>query len=378
MAKNLKILNVGGEDYDVGYSKTTEDITVAGVSSTVGTGTIKDGTVIPKGTDMDAFLKMLLVKEIYPEVSYVQPSLVGKFDSATALTVDLSNNGSVQEVGSAAFLEEIAAPASTYQVQGEAAQVKGLKHGYSDALNGAVTLEENIKAAWNGLAQIEEEGAFTLEVTSFSGFTGTKPSIVKGVSSAVMAGQSIGAVSEGTNSITVTAKPPRYVGNNAGIGAKYIVSNVGGRSEEHKTSAIASVNITSDNAPSPTTIKGTRSVTGKYRCAVVSNVDLSTTNIDSNYIGNQAFLDPLAQGKSKTFTANFTASTGKSIVVIVPPGYSLTGIKSSLGSDVDVSNYTMSEATRTVGGTGFTYKVYIYTNNGAADVVNKDFVITKD
>lgn len=378
MAKDLKILNIDGEDYDVGYSKTTKDITVAGVSATVGTGTIKEGTVIPKGTDMDAFLKMLLVKEIYPTVSYVQPTLVGKFDEATALTVALSNNGAVQEVGTAINLLAITSPVSSYQMQGVPASVSGLTHGYSALLNGPIEEKESIIASWGSVEPISEHDAFTIEVTSFSGFTGTKPALVKGPSPVEMPQQSIGSLSEGVNSITVVAKPPRYTGNNPGIGARYIVSNVGGRSEEHKTNAIAAVNITADNAPAPTTIKGTRSVTGKYRCAVVSNVDLSTTAMDSAFIGKQAFFDPLTSGKSKTFSSSFTASSGKSIVVVVPPGYSLTGIKSSLGSDVDVSNYTMSEAVRTVGGTGFTYKIYTYTNNGAADVVNKDFLITKD
>lgn len=371
MSKILKFLNVGGENYDIGYGKTTKTITVAGTSFE----TIPEGTVISAGTDIDTFLTKLLVKEIYPTPNYVEPTLIGEFDEPLEISLEYTS----QEVGNEVILNEVNTPSSS--TKGVPAKVSGLTYGYSESLTGEIVNTQTVQSYWNNPTAIEAEDAYTLEVTAFSGFTGTAPSKAKGsvaIGKATITESSLGNISEGTNKITIKAKPPKYSGKNSGINSLFIVSNINNKDSNKKTTAIASKDVTSNNAPDPITSSASKSITGKYRCAIISNVDLTTTTIDSTYIGKQAFLDPLASGKSKTFAGPYTATSGKSIVVIVPPGYSLTGIQSSLGSDVSISEYATKNVNRIVNSNDFIYTIYTYTNNGASDVTNKNFIITKN
>ena len=226
---------------DVTTDKTMlkEAITIEGgpLASDAVKAAFKDG-VIPAGTDIQAVLKALLCVEIYPEATVNNPSYTASISkpTITAKVNDKSiSSTALVEVGQ--VVEFAAVTATKVNTTPTDPKVTGFKHGYSDSLTGDIVDATSITGSWD--IKQADETVYTL-VCSKSNFDGNVPESDSDAthSNCQVAACSLTAV-QGENSYSVTETAPQYVGTSTAIGSKYIVSNLGGRSEEHKSDAIA-------------------------------------------------------------------------------------------------------------------------------------------
>ena len=183
---------------------------------------------------------------------------------------------------------------------------------------------------------------------------------------------------EGSNTVTIKFTPPKLYGQINPITAKYIISNLGNKSEEKKSEP-AEYRWYGEGYLDPVDSEAyTVMITavGKYRAGVYltnSNVDITSTNIES-----LSLLNPLTSS-NKTFQIidKIEVSSGKRINIVVPPGYSLSQIKANDGiSDVSFSNFSTSIVNRQVGTVTSSYTVYYF--QPSVTTTFKNILIKKD
>lgn len=265
---------------DVTTDKTMlkQDITIEG--GPLATDAVKaafTNGVIPAGTDIQSVLKALLCVEIYPtsvkstpnfNVKIITPSI-----SASAGTVSI-NSGALVEVGQSITFGSLTA--DTVSIYGQVnPTVSGLKHGYSDVVSGGtinssttISTEWDIKQMNNHVYQLESSIS-----AGFSGQTSELPNLVQASESTSCVLASCTLVADlGTNTYKVEEDAPKFVGSYDAIDEVYIVSNLGGRSEDKKSVTFeASGNIEKDaNSDKNSTNSRTFSVVGVY--PVYSNI----------------------------------------------------------------------------------------------------------
>lgn len=220
------------------------------------------GGVIPAGTDIQAVLKALLCVEIYPETSSNDPDYSASI-SAPSITAKIGDtaisSGALVEVGQViSFGEVTARGVSTTPTN---PSVTGFTHGYSTAKEGTVTNPDDTSITGSWSCSQAADTVYKLE-PSASKFTGTVPSSAENAaaSSCKVAACTLTAV-QGENSYSVKETAPKYLGTSTAIDSMYIVSNLGGRSDEHKSTAIAAKENIEKTASAKT---GTFKVTGTY------------------------------------------------------------------------------------------------------------------
>lgn len=272
---------------DVTTDKTMikEDITIAG--GPLASDSVKaafDGGVIPAGTDIQSVLKALLCVEIYPDTIKSEPvynvKVITPSISASAGTVSIKS-GALVEVGQTITFASLTA--GTVSIYGQINPVvSGLEHGYSDAVSGGTVINETtIGTEWD-IKQMDGQ-VYELEASITSGFseqTDSLPSVVQASASTSCVLDSCTLVADlGTNTYKVSEDAPKFVGSYDAVSEVYVVSNLGGRSEDKKSKSFeASGDVEKDaNDDSTSTNSRTFSVVGVYP-VYTNGVSASTTD----------------------------------------------------------------------------------------------------
>lgn len=274
---------------------TKEEILVAG--GPIEADGIFDGNKIPAGVSVQEILQKLLCKETYPTPSNTNPTFSANV-AAPAITASVANNA-VVEIGSSITINNIVAKPST--INKVDAKVSGLTYGYKDSLEGVVNEGTSITSAWS--SSPNETSKYSLSA-SVSGFSALTNSSAEGsdAASTTLAQQSVTAAL-GANTLSVSETGRSYDATVQAIAPKYIVSNIGNVSEEHKTTEVTGSSITSNEPKSSASFK----VTGVY--PVYSNISGSSlaaepstrlnlqtaatftfNNVPSEVVSNQHFM----------------------------------------------------------------------------------------
>lgn len=347
-----------------------KEITVAGLSGTLGTGQYSNGTVIPAGTSIYTILEKILCKETYPTGAKVSSNggLTSKYDNPS---FTLTDSGKTVEVGSSVTVSGVtgydptATPSSrTYT---------GFTNGYSLTYGeGATITSGNPPTVGFGdtvsLLAVDVENdipEFTLTRT-YSGFGLSGDDATTSSSSSVtstdcsIAADSTLKVAQGTNSVTYTMSGPGHSGTQAGSPDYYIASNLKGTKSDKKVAAVDERTITNKTATDGT---ATLSVTGAYKYYVGSAQSIPATSDDIKALSTKTGLLDNTNGVNLENVA-----TGAGLLIIaVQEGYQLSSIKDSLvgapyendfskvtvsyelpsGSKVDYTVYYMQQANAT-------------------------------
>lgn len=267
------------DDVTTNKTFTNEDITIEG--GPLATDAVKkafNNGKISAGTDIQAVLKALLCKEIYPVPTKNTPDYTVSI-TAPSVTASSVNNNTLVEVGQKITFNSVTATNVT--VNKTQPIVSGFTYGYTDTMGGTVVNNSSISGAWT--INQKTDNVYELSAT-ISGFTGTKPTTVQNADNTQCKLASCELTATlGTNTYTVTENAPVFVGSYTGVNTKYVVSNLGGTSEEHK-----SVNIsasTSNIEKDPENKSTIFTVTGVYPI-YVNGIAASTNDAEGAAMSN--------------------------------------------------------------------------------------------
>lgn len=333
------------KDMDTAMTVTTEEILVGG--GIADSSMFTDGK-IPAGTSLQEILTQLLCKEKYP----VPTSTPGTVSITTAISGGaLDKAGSKVEVGTKVNLSAIAKPSATWKKVGSA--VTGITYGYADDAAGTnKSTAKSITKEW-GTPAVTAAANVTVTYTGFNG------------AAAPAAGESIAAqtgltVGEGANTVKIDVKSEAYTISCDGIPSKYVCSNIGHFSEDHKTTAIAAI---TDKAVSAATKSDNRTVTGErhwFLGAKPSAIELNSANVRA-----------LSNNVAPT-TGEITVSIAEgtnAVYVVVPTGKTITKVADTGAFGTDIKDSFESEGSVQVeGANGFAaaeYTAYVYRPDAA-------------
>ena len=330
---------------DTAKTVTTEDILVGGG---VADSSLFPGGKIPMGTSLQEILTQLLCKEEYPATV----STPGTASITTSISGGvLDHNGEKVEVGTKVNLSEITAMAAEWtKVE---SKVTGITYGYADDAAGtnkstATSIEKN----W--AAPVKTANA-SVTVT------------YNGLNSAAApdAGESITAqtgltVGEGTNTVQINVKSEAYKISCEGIGSKYVCSNIGHFSEDHKTTAIEAI---TDRVVPAVEKSESRTVTGErhwFLGAKPSAIELTSANI-------RALSNNVAPTADE-ITLSIAEGT-KAVYVVVPVGKTLKEVADVNAMGTPITESFKSEGSVQVEGANdfaaAEYTAYVYRPSAA-------------
>jgi len=334
----LTVTGITTDDTFVSEEITIEGGPLADIAKKVYT----DGK-IPVGTSIQEFLKNLLCVEIYPIAS----SSSGSFSlslSSPSISANVSSD-SLVEVGKNITINAVTAKSVSTSVTNP--EVSGFEHGYSDTIDGAINTSTTIT---DTMSYSQKSGEVYSLSASKSGFVGDVPASASNAAydSCSLASVTLTA-SLGSNKYTVTETGPIYTYSYAGIGAKYIVSNLGERSERHKSAAVAAKSATDSNRP---TASSTYSVTGVY--PVYTNISggalIADASAKQTLQTSATFTFTSVPGEvgSNPFMFDFPSTKSISSFKIKDPSGNWTNFSAAYTTDTTV--------TKTINGTSYTYK----------------------
>ena len=343
-------------------TKLKEAITIEG--GPLATDAVKaafpDG-VIPADSDIQAVLKALLCVEIYPTSSKNTPTFTASISNPSISATGASNNALV-EVGQVINFGTVTAKQVTTTPTNPT--VSGLTHGYSSTIDGEINSNTSISVEWD--FNQKENNVYQL-TASKTGFEGTLPTTVTATSHSecVLSACELTAV-EGTNTYTVEEDAPIFVGTHDAIDAYYIVSNLGGRSEDKKS---VTISANTGKEVNPSNKSGVFTVTGVYPC-YTNRVPASTTDATAASMADLS--NPVSGDGTKL--ALMTASTSFAVSFanqgIEPYKLFLPGswvIKTAMAINPTTAKYAVDckskfvangTTTRTIQGKEVTYTIY--------------------
>ena len=332
-------------DMDTAKTVTTEEILVGGG---VADPSLFTGGKIPAGTSLQTILTQLLCKEEYPATV----STPGTASITTSISGGvLDHNGGKVEVGTKVNLSAIAKPAADWKKVGS--KVEGITYGYADDAAGtnkstATTIVKN----WGDPVKTTDASV----TVTYNGFNGA---------SAPDAGESITAqteltVGEGSNTVQINVKSEAYKISCEGIGSKYVCSNIGHFSEDHKTTAIEAIT----DRVVPAAVKSeSRTVTGErhwFLGAEPSAIELTSANIRA--LGNNV------APTTGEITISIAEGTN-AVYVVVPTGKTLTKVSDIGAFGTDIKGSFISEGSVQVEGANkfaaTEYTAYVYRPDAA-------------
>ena len=286
------------------------------------------------------------------------------------------------EIGQVITFKEVTA--KKVSVNSVSPTVSGFTHGYSDTLTGdTINTGTSISGEWsikqNDEKNSDENYIHVYELSaSVTGFTGTPPTTVQAYnhSECKLSSCSLTAVS-GTNIYSVTEDAPKYIGSCTGVDSKYIVSNLNGRSESHKSQSISGIE---DLIVDPVNKTGKITVTGVYPvytngvvAAVTSDNKPSGSTISAEVTGDGTKLPLMKSGG--VFVVSFASQGVAPYKLFLPPG---SGIKSAFSTnpltgkfETDCFADFVANGTteRNVQGTDVEYTIYEWDATQGADYV---------
>lgn len=328
------------KDMDTAKTVTTEEILVGG--GVADPSLFADGK-ISAGTSLQEILTQLLCKEEYPATV----STPGTASITTSISGGaLDHDGKKVEVGTKVNLSAINRPAASWKRTGS--QVTGIEYGYADDAAGTnKSTATSIVKNW-GEPAMTTAASVTVEYAGFNG------------ASAPAAGESIAAqtgltVGEGPNTVKINVKSEAYTISCEGIESKYVCSNIGHFSEDHKTTAIEA--ITGKTVPAAEKSES-RTVTGErhwFLGAKPSAIELTSANI-------RALSNNVAPTAGE-ITLSIAEGT-KAVYVVVPVGKTLKKVLdvNAFGVDI-VSTFIVGSTVQVEGANGFeaaAYTVYAF------------------
>ena len=342
-------------DMDTAKTVTTEEILVGGG---VADPSLFTGGKIPAGTPLQTILTQLLCKEEYPATK----STPGTVSITTSISGGvLDHNGGKVEVGTKVNLSAIAKPAANWNKVGS--KVTGITYGYAD--DAAGTNKSKATSIVKNWGEPTSTANASVTVTYTAGFNGA---------SAPTAGESITeqrelTVGEGPNTVQINVKSEAYKISCEGIGSKYVCSNIGHFSEDHKTTAI---NAITDRVVPAAAKSESRTVTGErhwFLGAEPSAIELTSANI-------RALSNNVAPTTGE-ITLSIAEGT-KAVYVVVPTGKTLTKVAdvNAFGTDI-VSTFSVDNTVQVEGANGFAAAEYtVYASKPEVALSSNTYKIT--
>lgn len=250
-----------------------KEIVVAGMSGQFGAGNYKNNDRIPAGTDIYTILQNILCKELYPESV---KSTKGNITSSVAQpTISLSQSGTVT-YGTKCTLNSVTCGALT--VTPTPSTVTGLTYGYSAADDDKAdstdtTITKNVTSSIT-------DATYDLAV-SFTGFNGQTgiTATGEGKDACKIENTTLGFITMGNNTISVTQTGPAVKGVIEKIESGYTVSNLGNTDSSKTYDAVSAL---SKQLTRPTSTQS-QTITGVLPCFYnISNgklIDDATTQM---------------------------------------------------------------------------------------------------
>lgn len=364
-----------------------ESITIEG--GPLASAAVKDafeGGVIPVGTDIQGVLKALLCVEIYPtptantpiySVSISNPSV--SITNSSVITT--SGTEKLVEVGQEITFSSVTANAVSIdktEPKVSGFNVNDVVYGYSDSVDGDITKSNSVSGEWT-VSQMENQ-VYELSATIVSGFTGgSVPTTVQNAtaSSCVLTGCTLTAV-EGTNTYKVTEDAPKHTGSHTGVASKYIVSNLGGRSESKKSPSIAATTTNVENDPENKSTSLT--VIGLYPI-FTNGVTASTADATAaamadlaNPVSDYGTKLPLMKA-STSFAVSFAHQDLQGYSLCLPGSWKISTAKAidpltkTFADDCKSKFVENGTVTKKIQGKDVTYKVYTYSQSAGPNRV---------
>lgn len=319
--------------------------------------------VIPAGTDIQSVLKALLCVEIYPTPTDNKDDITYSvsIENPSVTASGVSNNALV-EVGQTIKINAVSAKAVSISKTNP--KVETFEHGYSASIDGEINTGKTISGTWT----ISQMGGNVYELSAAAtGFTGTLPTTVQNAdaSGCTLSACDLVAI-EGTNTYTVTEDAPKHTGSYTGVESMYVVSNLGGRSEEHKSPSIeGEENIEKD----PTNKSGSFTVVGVY--PIYTNGVSASTN-DATAAAMAPLGEPVSGDGTKlslmkagtAFAVSFANQSQEAYKLFLPGTWKVSSAKALHPTtnkyEVDCkANFVKNgTVTRTIQGKEVTYTVY--------------------
>ena len=340
---------------DTAKTVTTEEILVGG--GVADSSLFPDGK-IKKGTSLQKILTQLLCKEEYPATV----STPGTASITTSISGGvLDHNGGKVEVGTKVNLSAIAKPAANWNKVGS--KVTDITYGYAD--DAAGTNKSTAKTIVKNWGDPTKTANASVTVTYTAGFNGASAPAV-GESITAQTGLTVG---EGTNTVQINVKSEAYKISCEGIGSKYVCSNIGHFSEDHKTTAIEAIT----DRVVPAAVKSeSRTVTGErhwFLGAKPSAIELTSANI-------RALSNNVAPTDGE-ITLSIAEGT-KAVYVVVPTGKTLTKVAdvNAFGTDI-VSTFSVDSTVQVEGADGFAAAEYtVYASKPEVALSSNTYKIT--
>lgn len=345
-----------------------------------------EGGVIPAGTDIQAVLKALLCVEIYPtptantprySVSISNPSV--SITNSSVITT--SGTEKLVEVGQEITFSSVTA--NTVSISKTEPEVSGFNvdnavYGYSDSVDGDITKSDSVSGEWT-VSQIENQ-VYELSATIVSGFTGgSVPTTVQNAtaSSCVLTGCTLTAV-EGTNTYKVTEDAPKHTGSHNGVASKYIVSNLGGRSESKKSPSIAAtttnVEIDPENKSTSLTVIGLYPIFTNGVTASTADATAAAMADLANPVSDYGTKLPLMKA-STSFAVSFAHQDLQGYSLCLPGSWKISTAKAidpltkTFADDCKSKFVENGTVTKKIQGKDVTYKVYTYAQSAGPNRV---------
>ena len=320
-----------------------QDIVVAGLSGTLGTGAYTNGTTIKAGTSIYTILQNILCKEQYPTGAKVSQS--ASLTSAFAEpSFQLTSSGSTVEVGTTVTVSALTGYAATPTTK--ARTYTGFTNGYSLAYGD----DQDVVGSQPPAVSVTDvelvSGTYTLkrEFTGFGSPTTETSSSSISADECSLEEKSL-VVAEGTNTVKCTMSGPGHTGVIAASPDYYIVSNLGNTDSSKKVAAVAK------STPSiATATAGSKrlSVTGgnRYYIGYASAKPTTTAEIKKLTTFTGWVANPITKGDNSAVIGTLPA--GNVMCIAVPSTYQLESITNTLGSESKGSFDTTASPAYTV------------------------------
>ena len=335
-----------------------QDIVVAGLSGTLGTGTYTNGTTIKAGTSIYTILQNILCKEQYPTGAKVNQS--ASLTSAYANpSFQLTSSGTTVEVGTTVEASAITGYDPTPTTK--ARTYTGFSNGYSLDYGENQDTKSGNPSSVNVTDVALVSGTYTIkrEYTKFGSPSAETSSSSVAASECTLESKSL-VVKEGDNKVKVTMSGPGHSGKIASSPVYYIVSNLGNTKSDKKVDAVA------ESTPSIATAtagSAELTVTGayKYYIGYAASKPESTADIKKLATFSGWMANPIEHGNNTSVVGTLPA--GNVMCIAVPATYQLESITNTLGSESKASFNTTDSPAYTVqyelaDGTKVDYTVY--------------------
>lgn len=322
-----------------------QDITLAGDYVQVGNFNKKTqagtATVNAVGKSLKDILEQMLSQEAYPTTPLYQNGSLSVSVSAPSPTISKDEtaykDGSLIAVGTTGLTTN-ALTANTDSTSSTAAKIAGFTYGYADDIKGTnynsgsqITL--NVKSI---TADSTAKYKLSRTITGFSNANAVVNEAVDSAtaSSVTLTSTSLGAISLGQNKIVVKETSLSYTGTVDAISAKYVRSNLGNYSEDHKTKAHAEVTLIAQD------IANTKSITLVGVYPIKTNGTVATVNdggkSDKTMFSAKIINIPLGTTYGVT---NYTATNSWFYVGFGSPATQFWVIKVPKGKTLDAFGY---------------------------------------